>query len=220
MTKKIRSVLSVLVLATLSLGAGGCANTPQENIALAGAASGNAYATYELGKATTPAATAATVKALTDLAAELPNIPLGKVSTFNLGALQAELKVAKANLITNVAAENQIVSLIALVANNQGTLTSGIVTADQALVYGAFANVASGITNALQFAAGQASVAPTSFNLPLPQPFVGLIPESEPDGSVMLFSATSGELLKWLPRATFEADLARKSDFSFVPATP
>lgn len=165
--KFLRSQISVGA-ALLSVAAGiltanltGCSGmSQQQQIALAGAGSGNVYATYVLTQATTPATKAAAIKALTDLAAELPQIPLGKVSTFQLGALQAELQQAKANLITNPQAENQIGSFIALVANNQGTLTGGIVTADQALVFGAFQNVATGIGNAVEFALGQASVAP------------------------------------------------------------
>lgn len=136
----------------------GCVATPQQQIALAGAASGNAYATFELQKATTPAEAGATVKALTDLAAEMPGIPLGKVSTKQLGALNAELQLAKISLIQNSKSSSQIDSLIALVSNNQGTLSGGIVTAQQAIVFGAFQNVASGITNALDFYSGQQSV--------------------------------------------------------------
>lgn len=162
MKKKLLTLLALSLAAVgFALCAGtGCASmTTDQKIALAGAESGNIYATAELTKAATPAAKQATIKALTDLATELPLIPLGKVSTFNIGALQAELANVHATLISNPAAANQIDSFIALVANNQGTLTSGIVTTEQALVFGAFQNVATGITNAIQFAAGQASVA-------------------------------------------------------------
>lgn len=151
---------SLLAISCLLAGAGCAGMSKEQEIALAGAASGNAYATYVLTKAATADQKTAAVKALTDLAAELPNIPLGKVSAFQLGALQAELKQASADLISNPQAENQIGSLISLVANNQGTLSGGIVTADQSLVFGAFQNVATGIGNAVQFALGQASVAP------------------------------------------------------------
>ena len=154
----MKTYLTILGLSLAALLSGCASLTPQQKIALAGAESGNVYATYELGKATTPAAQVTTVKALTDLATELPNIPLGKVSAFQIGALQAELDQAKVNLITDPAKENQIVSLISLVANNQGTLTNGVMTADQALVFGAFQNVATGITNGVQVFLGQQSV--------------------------------------------------------------
>lgn len=151
-------LISAFAIATLF--STGCVLTPSQKIALAGAESGNAYATFELTK-TNAATQAATVKALTDLATKLPQIPLGKVSAFDLGALQGELQVAKANLITDPKAENQIISLISLVSNNQGTLSGGVVTADQALVFGAFQNVATGITNAVQVFLGRQSTNPT-----------------------------------------------------------
>ena len=148
MTKLIRFV---------ALAAGfilcGCNMTPQQAQALAGAEAGNIYATWALNKSG-----ASALKALTDLQSELPNIPLGKVSSFNIGALQAELKQAKIDLESNPQAQSQITSLIALVANNQGTLSGGIVTADQALVYAAFQNVATGIANAEQVWQGGQSV--------------------------------------------------------------
>lgn len=146
-TKLILAFSAILALT-------GCASlSPQQQIALAGAESGNVYATWALGKSGQAA-----VKALTDLQAELPQIPLGKVTAFNIGALQAELSQAKIDLQSNPQAESQITSFISLVANNQGTLSSGIVTADQAMVYGAFTNVASGINNAIQIWQGQQSV--------------------------------------------------------------
>lgn len=148
----MKTKLAIVFAAVLGLC--GCSMTPQQGIALAGAESGNAYATYVLQKGGPSA-----VKALTDLVTELPQIPLGKVSAFNLGALQAELAQAKADLVTNPQASSQINSLISLVANNQGTLNGGIVTADQALVFAAFQNVANGIANAVQFYNGQHSVA-------------------------------------------------------------
>lgn len=154
------SALAVVIFSAVAVvGIAGCASlSNDQKIALAGAEAGNIYATAELTKAVTPAQKAATIQALTDLATELPQIPLGKVSTFQIGALQQELRNVKGTLLTNSESANQIDSFIALVANNQGTLTSGIVTTEQALVFGAFQNVATGITNAIQFAAGQASV--------------------------------------------------------------
>lgn len=155
-------LLLTVIAAIFSLSSlSGCAMTPLQAQALAGAASGNAYATFELSK-TTPATKDATVKALTDLATKLPLIPLGKVSAFDIGALQGELQVAKANLIKDSLAENQIDSLIALVANNQGSMSGGIVSADQALVFGAFQNVATGINNAVQVFLGRQSTNPGS----------------------------------------------------------
>lgn len=162
--KLLTALPFILAAAGFALCAGsGCNSmTTDQKIALAGAESGNIYATAELTQAATPAAKAATIQALTDLAAKLPLIPLGKVSTFDIGALQQELKNVHATLITDPKAANQIDSFIALVANNQGTLTSGIVTGEQALIFGAFQNVATGITNAVQFAAGQASKLPAT----------------------------------------------------------
>jgi hypothetical protein len=145
--KFLLAILSILAFSA-------CTITPQQATALAGAAAGNVYATAKLNGAT-PATQAATIKALTDLETELPQIPLGKVSTYNLGALQAELVAVKATLITDQSKASQIDSFIALVANNQGSLSGGIVTADQALVFGAFQNVATGIANAIQFYDGQ-----------------------------------------------------------------
>lgn len=162
---KTKMFLSLAVTAAVCFLQGCATMSNSQKVALAGAEAGNAYATFELQKSG-----AAAVKALTDLAVELPNIPLGKVSAFQIGALQAELQVAKANLATNPTAENQIISLASLVANNQGTLTSGIVTGEQALVFGAFQNVATGIANAVQVYLGQQSIlhpsAPTSSILP------------------------------------------------------
>jgi hypothetical protein len=151
---------SLLLTALLALAFVGCQLTPQQAIGLAGAESGNVYATAALNKAATPADQAAVVKAMTDLEAELPQIPLGKVSTYNIGALQAELAAVKATLISDQAKASQIDSFIALVANNQGSLSGGIVTAQQAQVFAAFANVATGIGNAVQFYKGQHALAP------------------------------------------------------------
>ena len=94
----MKTYLTILGLSLAALLSGCASLTPQQKIALAGAESGNVYATYELGKATTPAAQVTTVKALTDLATELPNIPLGKVSAFQIGALQAELDQARSQI--------------------------------------------------------------------------------------------------------------------------
>ena len=133
----------------------GCAITPQQGAALASAESGNVYATWALGKSGQSA-----IKALTDLQNELPQIPLGKVTAFNIGSLQAELQQAKIDFSKagNNQAVSQITSFISLVADNQGTLSGGIVTADQALVFAAFQNVANGIGNGVQTWQGQQSV--------------------------------------------------------------
>lgn len=157
------SLLLFLAIALCALAFwSGCAFTPGQTSALAGATAGNVYATNVLKNAVTPAQQAAAVKALTDLQNELPNIPLGKVSTFDLGALEAELQQAKANLISDEGSENQIDSFIALVANNQGKLSGGVVTPEQAQIFAAFENVATGIGNAVQFWQGHNSVSPAA----------------------------------------------------------
>lgn len=148
------SLLSSLVaLLCLLYAFAGCAATPEQNIALGFAAAGNTYATYELGKGGP-----ATVTALTHLALIMPDIPLGKVSARELGQLNAELQVAKANLVKNEQADNQIGSLIALVSQNAGTMAGGNLTAHQAIIMAQFQNVANGISAAIAFYSGQQSV--------------------------------------------------------------
>jgi hypothetical protein len=124
------------------------------------AEAGNAVATWLLSK-NGPSA----VAGLTNLAQILPQIPLGKVTPFQLGATSAELSAINAQATAQSASQqliSQIGSLVSLVSSSQASSTGGPVTATQALLVGAAQNVALGIQNALGFFAGQQSVAAAS----------------------------------------------------------
>lgn len=142
-----------LLLVLLAFACFGCVATPEQYVALANAEAGNAYATYELNKGGAKA-----VVALSHLSGVLPNIPLGKVSPTELGAISAELKVAQASFVNDDSTRNQIGSLIALISQNAGTITGGNVTAQQALIMAQFQNVANGISAGIAFWEGQQTV--------------------------------------------------------------
>lgn len=142
-----------LLLVLLAFACFGCVATPEQTIALANASAGNAYATYELNKGGTKA-----VVALTHLSLILPDVPLGKVSASELGALGAELKLAQASFVNDDATRNQLGSFLALISQNAGMITGGNITAKQALVMAHFQNVSNGITNAIAFWQGQQTV--------------------------------------------------------------
>ena len=155
--KKLLSFVAGLVLA-FSLSS--CALSPSQQVALAGAEAGNAYATYALGQATTPAQQALVLTGLGDLASNLPLIPLGKVSPAKLGAINAELAAAKAAIgqSGNSQLASQVGSLVSLVTTAQNNAYGSVVTADQALVAAACQNVSQGIMNAIAYWQGGQSV--------------------------------------------------------------
>jgi len=141
-------------------------------IALGNAAAGNALGTFVLDKYGS-----VELKGLTDLATDLPLIPLGKVTPAELGALDTELQSYKTAVAT-VASTNptapvtsstnaqqlldQIISLIALVSNAMPSASGGIETADQALAAVYLSQWAAGIHNALGFYAGKTGGGPAT----------------------------------------------------------
>jgi hypothetical protein len=129
---------------------------PQVIFAGATAEAGNALATWLLGKNG-----AASVSGLQNLAANLPLIPVGKVTPFNLGVISAQLSaINSAATSQNADAKflSQIGSVIALVSNEEAAASGGNITTSQAVLVAAATNVANGINNALGFFEGQQSV--------------------------------------------------------------
>lgn len=130
---------------------------------LATAELGNAVATYVLSKSGVSA-----VKALQDLATNLPLIPLGKVSPTELGTLTAELSKTHSAISGSAAAgetvagvsslqetASQLGSLISLVSQAEPTASGGLETPDQALAVQYLWNFSSGVLNGVQFWQGQ-----------------------------------------------------------------
>lgn len=139
--KKILTLCAALALA-------GC-GTPTQNIAMAGAEAGNAIATYMLDTYGP-----GEIQALTDIAVDLPNVPLGKVSTAKQGFDQGELQRAQGTLTSPAGVKNQqlydqFASALALFTNNQGSFSGGAETADMALLSQQGQNLALGIQNAI-----------------------------------------------------------------------
>jgi hypothetical protein len=129
---------------------------PQTLLAQSTAEIGNAIATFILLKDG-----ASAVAGLEALAAALPKIPAGGVTSFQIGVIAAQVNAinTKANA-ANAGAElvSQTGSLLALVSQGQAAATGGNLTATQALLVAACQNVANGILNAVQFFLGQQSV--------------------------------------------------------------
>ncbi len=131
---------------------------------LATAELGNAIGTYVLAKVGAPA-----VPGLTSLAADLPQIPLGKLTPVQLGTLSAQLSKIQGQMQASQAAGesvgtppvnlsqtlSQLGSLISLVSSSEATATGGLETADQAIAVQYLANVSQGLANALGLYAGQ-----------------------------------------------------------------
>ena len=119
-------------------------------------AAGQGYAEFELGASTSAADAASRIAALTRLETDLPNIPLGKVSNLELGALNAQLQAAKEGINTNDPTKQQILgqiaSLINLVAINASS--TGGENANQALVSAGCTNAATGIGLGISYVEG------------------------------------------------------------------
>jgi hypothetical protein len=148
---KTKILLAFAAIAPLFLI--GCALTPVDVTTQEGA--GKLYAQFELGRVTTQAEAQAAISGLTRLEADLPNIPLGKVSDQELGALNAQLQQAKLLVNTNDPNKIQILNAIAslgnLIAQNA---SSGGETAGQAIVAADFTNAAIGIGAGINYVEG------------------------------------------------------------------
>ena len=127
---------------------------PQTIIAQATSAAGNAIATFMLAKKG-----AAAVAGLQNLAAKLPNIPIGKVAPGDAGILAGQ--IAQALSLTTPSDQlviQQLGSLSALISNAAGSASTGDITITQALLQGAGQNFANGINSAVAFWQGFNSV--------------------------------------------------------------
>lgn len=146
--KKIIALISLAFLA-------GC-GAPAQNIATAVFLSGNAFATAQLTK------NPASVKGLQDLATALPNIPLGKVTPFEMGVLNAELQPLRTAAVadpSHAAAYNQIGALISGLAQANAGATGGNPNINTGIAIVTCADFANGINQAIAFWQGQQSVA-------------------------------------------------------------
>jgi hypothetical protein len=123
-------------------------------------AAGQGYAEFELNQATSASDAAARIAALTRLQTDLPNIPLGKVSNMELGALNAQLQAAKEGINTSDPTKQQILgqiaSLINLVATNASS--TGGENLNQAALSAGCTNAATGISLGIQYVEGGWSV--------------------------------------------------------------
>jgi hypothetical protein len=129
---------------------------PNVLIAQAGSVLGNAVATFVLQKDGKGA-----IIPLQNLASALPNIALGKVTPYTMGALTAQLQVlnGQATSGNNAAVVAQLASLLDLVAQAEANAAgTGDITGIQALLSGAATNIANGIMNAVNFYSGQLSI--------------------------------------------------------------
>lgn len=148
---KFLSFFAALLLVPLVMLETAC-STPTQQLASANFLAGNAFATYQLGR------DPSTLKGLQDLAAALPNIPTGKVTAFEMGALNAELKPLQAAANSdpkNAAAYNQIGSAISAAAQLNGKNP----TVNDAILIAACMDFANGINHGIEFWQGQQSVA-------------------------------------------------------------
>jgi hypothetical protein len=127
---------------------------PQTLLAQATSAAGNIIATFVLNKQG-----AAAIPTLQNLASQLPQIPVGKITPNQAGVLAAQIQgVASLTTATDTLVASNLGSLAALVTNSAASATSGDVTVTQALLVGAAQNFATGINNAIQFYQGYESV--------------------------------------------------------------
>ena len=118
-------------------------------------AAGQGYAEFELGASTSAADAASRIAALTRLETDLPNIPLGKVSDLELGALNAQLQPAKLGINTSDPTKQNILSAIASLGNLIAQNASlGGETAGQALVSADYANASLGIGMGINYIEG------------------------------------------------------------------
>ena len=144
------------ILALLcALAFAGCA-TPTQQAADATFLAGNAFSTFALGQS------GQTMKGLQDFVTALPGIPLGKVSPYQLGVLNAELKplagAAAANP-TGASIYNQIGAAISGLSQLAGANSGASApTAEQGVLVAEFTDFANGVTAGVQFWQGQQSV--------------------------------------------------------------
>lgn len=144
----------LLTLAALALCAGCVTMTPTQNLALANAAAGNAYAIYVLDQNG-----AAAIPTLNTLAVQLPLIPQGKVSAHDLGVLQGQLQQTKGTISAqNPKLSDQVASLLNLVAQAQVNAAGGNIDINQAILFAACQDVANGIQNGMAYWIGKQSV--------------------------------------------------------------
>ena len=148
--------LMTTLLATLAVAlfAGCVTMTPTQNLALANAAAGNAYAIYVLDQNG-----AAAVPTLTLLATDLPLIPQGKVNAHDLGVLEGQLQKTKGTIAaTNTKLADQVASLLNLVAQAQINAAGGNIDVNQAILFAACQDAANGINNGVAYWQGKQSV--------------------------------------------------------------
>ncbi len=133
---------------------------PQTLIAQLGSVVGNSIALYFLEKDGAKA-----VVPLQNLAALLPNVALGKVNSFQMGQLVAQLEAMGASATKAAQPQpflDQLAAAVALVSQSQAASGGGDITITQALLSAAAQNLANGINAACQYFLGQQSVlAPT-----------------------------------------------------------
>ena len=147
---RILPVFAVIAACLLPLG---CALTPVDVTAQEGA--GKLYAQFELGNVSSAAQAATAIAALQRLETDLPNIPLGKVSDLELGALNAQLQQAKLGINTSDPTKQNILSAIASLGNLIAQNASlGGETAGQALVSADYTNASLGIGMGINYIEG------------------------------------------------------------------
>lgn len=145
----------ITLLALTSIGFfWGCA-TPTQTQALATAEIGNSFATYVLNQEGVSA-----VKYLQDIAANLPQIPYGKVSPTELGVINAEFQKVQNAQPSTSQLYSQVGSAISLVSQSAAT-AGGNPTAEQGVLSANLGDLSAGITNAIAFWQGQQTISPT-----------------------------------------------------------
>lgn len=154
--KTSRLIIATLLGVVFAMGFTAC-GTPSQQVATANYLAGNAFATHELAKSP------ANLKGLQDLAAALPGIPTGKVTPFQMGVLNAELRAINATAqAPDVAPKNQealsqIGSLLSASVQAYNAQTGGNPTAATAIASAALEDFANGINHAILFWQGQQS---------------------------------------------------------------
>lgn len=166
----IAAIAAAIGLATLP----GC-QTPEQAVAGSVYYAGSAFATYELGQAKTPAAAASVLKGLQDLATALPNIPLGKVTPYQMGVLNAELQPIQAAAVSTApqlaqysGTYSQIGNAISALSQINAGATGGNPTASTGLIIAQFTDFANGLNEGIQFYNGQQSVGAPATAAPAP----------------------------------------------------
>lgn len=159
---KTKTRLIIAALCAFSLAAI-TACTTAGGIAIAGGeqAAGDLYANAKLGKVDpSPAGTAAQKRAIEDLqrvGADLKAFAAGTLTQYELGNIEAQLKLDGVALSSNTKALDDINSILNLFAHSV-TSVSGLVLPAQAQVQGAVANLVSGFNLSIQDYEGQWNV--------------------------------------------------------------